>query len=211
MAENEAKPWDEKSVILLLDLLARPGAGAFQQDLSPEPKPAVRASLVKAGLVRVEKRGRRNWIEVTDTGWNKAGENLATLLPANASGATAVLRAWLVRLAALMKARDIALHDILTAAPTPPPSTADDLPARIRGAYLDVTGGRLNMRALLRDVRLRLPDVPRERLDAALLALQREQKAILQRLDNTAAMTDGDRAAALHIAGEPRHILWISE
>lgn len=217
MAESKAKPWDEKCALLLLDLLARPGGGAFQNDLSPEPKPVVRAPLVKAGLVRVEKRGRRNWIEVTDKGWHHAGEDLASLLPTQVSGTTAVLRAWLVHLAALMTARDIALHEMFAASPeavpvppsVPEPAAGSDLAARIRAAYLEVTGGRLNTRALLKDIRLHLPDVSRETLDEALLVLQGEQKAILQRLDNNAAATDADRAAALHIAGEPRHILWI--
>jgi hypothetical protein len=30
------------------------------------------------------------------------------------------------------------------------------------------------------------------------------------RLDNTVEITEADRAAALHIGREPRHILWIS-
>jgi len=84
-----------------------------------------------------------------------------------------------------------------------------DLPSRIRAAYLAVTGGELNTRALLKDLRPHLSDVSRADLDAAMLTMQREGKAVLFRQDNGAALTAADHAAALHICGEPRHILWI--
>lgn len=84
-----------------------------------------------------------------------------------------------------------------------------DLPSRIRAAYLAVTGGELNTRALLKDLRPHLSDVSRADQDAAMLTMQREGKAILFRQDNGAAITAADYEAALHIAGEPRHILWI--
>ena len=84
-----------------------------------------------------------------------------------------------------------------------------DLPGRIRTAYLAVTGGQMNTRALLKDLRPHLSDVSRADQDAAMLTMQCEGKAILFRQDNGAALTAADHAAALHICGEPRHILWI--
>lgn len=84
-----------------------------------------------------------------------------------------------------------------------------DLPSRIRAAYLAVTGGELNTRALLKDLRPHLSDVSRADQDAAMLTMQREGKAVLFRQDNGATLTAADREAALHICGEPRHILWI--
>ena len=84
-----------------------------------------------------------------------------------------------------------------------------DLPSRIRAAYLAVTGGELNTRALLKDLRPHLSDVSRADQDAAMLTMQCEGKAVLFRQDNGAALTAADHAAALHICGEPRHILWI--
>lgn len=92
-----------------------------------------------------------------------------------------------------------------------PPDAPAELFPRIREAYLAVTGGLLNVRALLKDLRPHLGDVPRATLDAALIAMQREGLAVLFRQDNGAALTPADRAAALTIVGEPRHILWISK
>lgn len=86
-----------------------------------------------------------------------------------------------------------------------------DLPGRIRAAYLAVTGGRMNCRALLKDLRPHLGDVSRADLDAAMLTMQREGKAVLFRQDNGATLTAADREAALHLCGEPRHILWIAD
>lgn len=98
------------------------------------------------------------------------------------------------------------LADVLASVPPPLP-----LPQRIRAAYLDATGGRLNTRALLKDIRARLADVERRELDKALEAMQRDDDAVLYPLDNHAEITDGDRAAAISFAGEPRHILWITK
>jgi hypothetical protein len=81
---------------------------------------------------------------------------------------------------------------------------------RIRAAYLDVTGG-FNRRALLKDIRSRLPDIDRSTLDAALKRMQREEDASLMQLDNRIEVTDADHEATLQIGTEPRHILWISK
>ncbi|WP_454914913.1 hypothetical protein [Xanthobacter sediminis] len=213
----------EREALLFLALLGRKDGGAFQKDLVPEPTPALRQPLERKGLVRRVRRGRSNWIEVTDKGWDWAGTHLAAVLPEDAPGAGAVLRLWLSRLQDFLGARSLTLADLLAPAeataevsaappasgPTPHPAAAADLPARIRTAYLAVTGGRLATRALLKDIRPRLPDVPREVLDETLKQLQRDQAVILYRLDNSVELTEADHAAALHIAGEPRHILWI--
>jgi hypothetical protein len=96
--------------------------------------------------------------------------------------------------------------------PPPPPAPAADYAAlrpRIRQAYLDLTGGRLNARALLADIRAKLADVDRATLDDALKRMQREEEASLYQLDNKAEVTNADRAAAIYFGGDPRHILWI--
>jgi len=133
-----------------------------------------------------------------------------------------VVRRLLERLSAYMAAREVALSDLLGPQRGTPPASVgatigpeaddpapSDLPARIRAAYLAVTGGRLNTRALLKSLRPHLPDVAGETLDATLKAMQAEGAARLYRIDDRAEITQADRAAAVEIAGEPRHILWI--
>ena len=87
----------------------------------------------------------------------------------------------------------------------------DILREQIRTAYLAVTGGIFNKRALLAEIRRRLPNVGRAALDTALELMQRQGDATLMQLDNRPDITAADEAAAIHIGQEPRHILWISE
>ena len=93
--------------------------------------------------------------------------------------------------------------------PTPIGRDYDRSRARIRQAYLELTGGRLNARALLSDLREMLKDIDRLALDEALKQMQYEEEASLYQLDNQVEVTDADRAAAIYFGGEPRHILWI--
>jgi hypothetical protein len=175
------------------------------------------------------------WITVTEAGLTWAEENLA-LMPAKSQAATPILREWLRRLSVHLDAHKIPIAKFLGLhrggamgpADSPaygfhedPPAVTlhrdplrlngdyDALRARIRKAYLELTGGRFNTRALLRDLRQKLKDVARPLLDEALKKMQSKEEAILYRLDNQIEVTDADRAAAIHFGGEPRHILWI--
>jgi hypothetical protein len=178
------------------------------------------------------------WMTVTKAGLTWAGENLA-VMPAKSQAATPILQAWLRRLSVHLDRhkipipeflglhRDDANYEIGPADPpvcgfhedSPPVTPYHDSPrlngddgalrTRIRQAYLELTGGRLHTRALLRDLRQKLNDVARPVLDEALKKMQSEEEASLYQLDNRVEVTDADRAAAIHFGGEPRHILWI--
>jgi hypothetical protein len=206
----------EKQALAMWALLGAGGA-AFGGQLKPEIEKAEREALLKLELVTVEKRQRSNWLEVTDRGWHWAEQHLADPLPDKAFGGSFVLRAWLTRLKAFMQVRDFRLADVLgpqakQAQPRADLTTSLDyaeLRERIRAVYLEVTGG-FNRRALLKDIRSRLPHMERSILDAALKRMQREEDASLMQLDNRIEVTDADHEAALQIGSEPRHILWIS-
>jgi hypothetical protein len=178
------------------------------------------------------------WMTPTEAGLAWAQENLAET-PAKSQAAAPILKAWLARLSSLLHARNIPLNEFLEPrrsgvsaasepghspvlvlhedspavpfhpAPQPLNGDYDALRARIRQAYLAVTGNRINTRARLRDVREKLNDVDSTTLDAALKRMQREQQAVLYPLDNKAEITDADRNAAIYFGSEPRHILWI--
>jgi hypothetical protein len=212
----------EKRALALWALLGNGGSG-FGGVMKPVVEKAEREALTESGLIKFEKRkGGAFWLEVTDRGWRWAEEHLGDSLPDKTFGGAFVLRAWLTRLQAFMQARNIGLAEVLgpqaareTAEPlarpeVPKPIDYAALRERIREAYLDVTGGSFNTRALLSNIRERLPDVDRDALDGALKRMQREDDASLMQLDNRAEITEGDRAAALHIGSEPRHILWIT-
>ncbi len=219
---NRSTP--EKQTLILWALLARDNAAGFQNELKPEPDKADRGALEKAGLIKCERRGRyrRIWIEVTERGWAWATDHLNNDLPTGSPAGSSILQAWLTRLKAYMQARNVALAEVLgpqrarndgsegiAVGDATQASDYDSLRARIRQAYLAVTGDRINTRARLCDIREKLNDIDRAALDHALKRMQREQQASLYPLDNKSEITDADRNAAIYFGGEPRHILWI--
>ena len=212
--------------LVLWALLAKTGASPLK-DIKPDVKKPDRDALVKTGLVAEEKRGRELWLTITDEGWEWAADNLDADLPTQAPGACIILRDWLTRLKVFMDASGLVLPDVLV--PQQPPkceaksesrseskSSPEALPAgyrhvrqSIRKAYLQITSGRFNTRAHLCELRKKLRNIERDELDEALMRMQREQEASLYQLDNRIEITDADRAAAIYVGREPRHILWI--
>jgi hypothetical protein len=112
-----------------------------------------------------------------------------------------------------MEARGFALADIL--APQPPaaprPLGYPAVRERIREAYLEVTGGRLNARALLADLRDKLKDLDRAAVDDALRKMHLEQGATLAGLNNPLEITPAIRSAGLDFKGLPMFALWITK
>jgi hypothetical protein len=146
-------------------------------------------------------------------------------LPDRSYAGTFILAGWLERLQAFMRASNTPLAEILVpkqdtdsrgqakenaAGTATAPTDYGSLRERIRAAYLALTGGSFNKRALLADIRRRLPDVDRDALDDALVRMQRQDDATLMQLDNRPDITQVDREAAIQIGQEPRHIVWIS-
>ena len=224
MGKAKKRSTQEKRTLILWALLARENAAAFQNELKPEPEKADRDALTEDRLITWEKRGQRIWIEVTEKGWAWAEHNLNAVLPANSRAGSQILQAWLSRLKAFLEARNFALADVL--APQPSTETAGGPPAepsapapcdcaavreRIRKAYLEITGGRLNARALLSDLRPRLKDIDRDTLDDALGRMHLEDGTTLSGLNNPQEITLAIRDAGLNFKGAPMYVLWITK
>ncbi len=207
---GKSKPSSQsRQTLILWALLVKESGSAFQGDLKPEPSKADRDALVRDGLVAVTRVGpkRRVFLEVTDKGWQWAGEHLDAPLPANSPAGSKILEAWLTHLKGFLAAHRFVLADVFGAQS---PSTDGDLWTRLRAAYLEATGGKLNARALLKDIRAKL-NIDRQTFDTALKAFQAEAKLQLYPSDNRLELTEADKAAAVMIGGEPRHILWIEQ
>lgn len=210
--------------LIIWALLAR-GGQSFAKDLKPEVKKADRAALTNAGLITCEKgpRGALK-LEVTDKGWDWASRHLGADLPKASTAGVSILQAWLIRLSQYMQTSGVSLANIL-APPEPiawknnndsahlrkPQNSHTTLRERIRAAYRDVTGGPMNRRALLSDVRTRLSDVDRPVLDEALREMHSAKEIVLMRLDNPREVTAEVSSAALTLSGETMHILWIKQ
>ena len=192
--------------LILWGLLAEGGA-ALSSDL-PGGAPDRRA-LKGLGLVSESKVKRKIRIEVTERGWAWAAAHLDGEISTRSTASGPILRAWLTRLKQFLSANpEIALATVLV--PPPAPQQSPDLRSRVRAAYLAATGGKLNARARLGDLRRELADVDRADLDAELRRMQSEDGVALVSLDNRAEITPADEAAAISVGGEPRHLIWIS-
>jgi hypothetical protein len=184
--------------------------------------------LAKEGLIMVENRGRKGyWLEATDRGWAWASEHLDAPLPKRSPAGSTVFQTWLTRLKSFMQAREVALADILGpqrlhVAPPPPaePSpaahsdalaTSSNVRARVRQAYLGLTGGRLNTPASLSELRERLKDIDRDTLDETLRKMHLEEGTTLSGLNNPQEITQALSDAALTYKGEPMYVLWITK
>ena len=210
----------EMQNLILWALLVQTGGGGFQKDIRPEVKKADREALVRAGLIAAEKRGRGFWLEATDKGWSWAAEHLDADLPKRSTAGSAILQAWLTRLKAFMASRDLVLADVLGSQkrakrPTecPPRSHVDymTLRTRIRRAYLDIAGAKLNTSVLLSDLREKLKDIDRASLDEALGQMHLEEGTTLSGLNNPQEVTSAIRDGGLTFKGEPMYVLWITK
>ena len=91
--------------------------------------------------------------------------------------------------------------------PSPEPLTLDSIEKQIREAYLHETHGAVKERVLLKDLRPKI-GVQSEDFDQALLAMQQQGKIVLMGLDNPMERTPEVEAAAVHIAGLPRYLVY---
>jgi hypothetical protein len=82
---------------------------------------------------------------------------------------------------------------------------------RVREAYLEIAGGRLNTRVLLSDLRQRLKDIDRATLDDALGRMHLEEGTTLSGLNNPQEITPTIRDAGLNFKGESMYVLWITK
>ncbi len=85
--------------------------------------------------------------------------------------------------------------------------TLDSIETQIREAYLRETRGAVKERVLLSDLRPKV-GVQSGDFDQALLAMQQQGKIVLMGLDNPVERTPEVEAAAVHIAGLPRYLVY---
>jgi len=190
-----------------------------QSRLRPALSHKDRRALVAAGLLEAERRGRVTHLVPSDQAWDWALAHLDAPLPRSVH-AGPVLQCVLAKLQTLMRAYDIPLAEVVGgarpgAAPrrrphaTGPAASAELIPL-VRVACLRLSGGRTNARVRLTALRAALLHVGRTALDDALLAMERGGDVVLMTLDNPAERKPADERAALHVAGETRHLVYLA-
>jgi hypothetical protein len=96
---------------------------------------------------------------------------------------------------------------------TPETGTAPSLRDRVVDAYLAQTGGNVKQPARIADIHAALPDVPLPDLHAELVRMELDPKVRggTMPFDDPNEITPADKAAALSVGGEQRHLLWLGQ
>jgi DNA-binding MarR family transcriptional regulator len=169
----------------------------------------VRGPLITNGFIAKQQLpGKRRVykLKLTPAGERLAVENLICRLPERSPRSKRVVKDLLSRLGPFLLTHRAEILRVLSA-DADTEVTLETIGAQIRDAYLAQTKGAPKQRVLLKDLRPKV-GVQREDFDEALLSLQRESKVVLMGLDNPMERTPEVEAAALHIQGNPRHLVY---
>jgi len=173
-------------------------------------KPALRNELVEAQVLRTGKRGRKSFVALGEDAEDFVMANLGAPLP-KTPAAGSVLTRVLGRVRELLQTQGCSLAEFAGAKAEQPPvgARSEQLPEQaVREAYLLLTHGEKRRRIRLADLRRKVP-VPHEVLNDTLIAMQNAGQIVLYKLDNTAEISADDEQAALYVADQPRHIVYL--
>ena len=197
----------------------------MQSKARPALSSAERKELIKHEFLEVytdKSRGRGGYMRLKDSAWGWAARTADVTFPKSADAAGA-LQGLVRRLIPFLQENDLVLASLFLGQsankeprrnterawppPEPVPIDPQHLWSKIESACLELTGGRRQERVRLAALRARLLELPRPVLDTALVTLQRQDKLVLYREDNTAALTAEDHQAALLVGDSPRHLV----
>jgi hypothetical protein len=202
--------------LLFLWRLAVAGGGDWLKDIKPDPGAPARNRLQANGVIEQEKRkpssgGRgASFVSLTDKGWGWLGDHLDADLLTRSPAGTEVMHRLLLRLKTFIEEKQLSLGDLILPGQIDESGKGDNVEQRVIEAYMALSGGQVNVRVRLADLRRHLSTIPRSRLDQALLDMESSEKASLYRLDNPTEIHAEDRDGVLHTpSGEERHIVYI--
>ena len=201
----ELKPAQATAIYALVFATTDEQRRPYKSQLEPL-KAKDRNQLIQLGLLETEKvkpQGER--VCLTDKGWAWAAEHLGATDLTQARVTVKTLQAVLLRLREHLAANDASLASFVA----PAVASTPELSVRIRSTCLDLCQGATRKRVRLRELRERLADVPRERLDRELVRLQDANALVLYRIDDPTDIAPEDERAALRVAGAPHHILYL--
>jgi hypothetical protein len=178
---------------------------------------AERRQLNDRKLVESTKVGRAFAHELSDAGWRWCAQELAAEPSGRGSSLERAHYLVFSVFARYLDAAGLSLADLARPASEAvseddgddgDDASGGDPAARIEAGYRSLAAGP-GAFVSLRDLRQRLSDLPRPDLDAALAALFTAQRINLIPQSNQQALADADRAAALRIGGEHKHLISI--
>jgi hypothetical protein len=205
----------EKSALLVLMLMGNEVSNSEINDAYrfSIDRPA-RDTLNERGLIdiRMETRPRRHYVHsLTEAGWQHGRHELTEPLPDRADKSFRVMHGVLCALDAHLTRTNQELRSFLhpvAAAQAVAEEPAADVTERIESTY-DSLVGRPGGWVSLTRLRGALDRVPRDEIDEALRQLSRRPQVYLIPEANQKILTPEDRAAAVDLGGEAKHLLSI--
>ncbi|WP_041832025.1 hypothetical protein [Actinoplanes sp. N902-109] len=171
-----------------------------------------RDRLRKLGLIDVREEKRRLYLTVTDKGWSGRWLEFDIEMPVRNLYQNAVIKSQIDVLRRHHAHSRLALSDLypplgdedVQSSPPPP----GDLTALVRKAY-DNLAAAPGAEVMLRSIRAALPEISRAELDETLIAMNREPGIRVYAEANQKTLTAADRAAAVTIGNQDKHVLTI--
>jgi hypothetical protein len=207
---NKSLTVPEKSALLVLMLMGKEVSNSDIKDAYQFgiDRP-VREALMQRGLIdtRTETRPRRRYLyTLTEAGWQHGRRELTEPLPDRADKSFRVLHGILRALDAHLTHTDQDLKSFFH--PQNSDRSAADVTEWIESAY-DSLVGRPGGWVSLTRLRTALARIPRDEIDEALRQLSRKPQVYLIPEANQKILTAEDRAAAVDLGGEAKHLLSI--
>lgn len=190
----------ERAVLLVLMAQSRPVPNPELIEYGPKLDKPSRDKLNELKLIESDRSTGRYVHELTDRGWRLSRDIITAGAPPRSTGPAKTLYTVLAGLERYLGTADLSLADIFGAPPEQ--STAD----RIRAAYTALAP-RPGAWVGLARLRAELPD-PTD-IDTTLTELYRSGAVSLIPEENQKVLTDDDRAAALTIGGQAKHLMAI--
>lgn len=209
-------PSPKQALVLWSLVVAGPGQEPSRSTSKPKLSAAERRQLLDAHLIEEEKRGRSYHLLLAEKGWEWA-ERQDVIQLCLSPNATPVLEKLIQALVRFLAKNEVRLAEVISAirlpqhqAPFPPLAAAQQsLSDQVRSACLSITGGEYERRVKLADLRTALLGHSREALDGVLLQMDQSKAIQLMMLEQPSDVTPEDRAAAIFIAGQPKHVLYL--
>ncbi len=201
-----------KSALLVLMLMGKEASNSEIKDAYRFviDKP-VRAALTERGLIdaHIEDQPRRHYVHtLTKAGWAHGRHELSEPLPDRADKSFRVLHGVLRAIDAHLTRTHQDLEPFLHPNQEVDQGAAADVTEWIESAYDSLVGRRGGWVSLTR-LRGALGGIPRDELDDALRQLSRRPQVYLIPEANQKILTPEDRAAAVELGGEAKHLLSI--
>jgi hypothetical protein len=197
----------EQAVLLVLMAKAQPVPNPELKKLGPELKQRERDRLNRLKLIETTP-GRPMVHELTDKGWATCRGLVGAEAPARVTGQGKVLYTVLIALDRYLRREKLPLAEVFEPPGMEATDADSDVESRVRQTYSRLVGrpgGWLG----LAELRAELTDVPRAELDAVLVRLYQAPGVSLIPEENQKTLTAADRAAAVEIGTQGKHLIAI--